>query len=156
MSDTLYDRDILLWSEQQAETLQRLADGERVNDAIDWPHLIDEVLDVGRSQFNSVQSLLEQALVHLLKLRLWPDDPAADHWRSEAAAFLSGATRRFSPSMRQRIEVPELFGDAVRQLRNGGFILETDAICSAACPYAIDDLLSNRTVAELAALLPIV
>jgi hypothetical protein len=28
----LYDTDILLWSEQQADLLRRLAAGERVND----------------------------------------------------------------------------------------------------------------------------
>ena len=34
MSD-LYEADILLWSEQQAALLRRLAAGERVNEQID-------------------------------------------------------------------------------------------------------------------------
>ena len=39
MSD-LYDTDILLWSERQADLLRRHAAGERVNDAsIDWPNI---------------------------------------------------------------------------------------------------------------------
>src|SRR3712207_3023583 len=62
---SLYDADILLWSEQQADLLRRLARGERVNDAVDWENVIEEVGDVGRSEFNSVASLLEVGLTHL-------------------------------------------------------------------------------------------
>lgn len=67
MPDDLYDRDVLIWSEQQAELLRRLAAGERVNDALDWPNLIEEVESVGRLELHACQSLLRQALVHLLK-----------------------------------------------------------------------------------------
>ncbi len=49
MPDDMYDRDALVWSEQQAVLLARLARGERVNDAIDWPHVIEEIEDVGRA-----------------------------------------------------------------------------------------------------------
>jgi hypothetical protein len=35
MSD-LYEADILMWSEHQAELLRRMAAGERVNDQVDW------------------------------------------------------------------------------------------------------------------------
>ena len=38
-----YDTDILDWSERQAALLRRLANGERVNDAVDWPNVIEEV-----------------------------------------------------------------------------------------------------------------
>src|SRR3712207_2252373 len=63
---SLYDADILLWSEQQADLLRRLSRGERVNDAVDWANLIEEVGDVGRSEFNSVVGLLRVGLTHLL------------------------------------------------------------------------------------------
>ena len=43
----LYDEDVLLWSEQQAALLRRLAAGERVNEQIDWENVIDEVESVG-------------------------------------------------------------------------------------------------------------
>ena len=44
MSDgaDLYEHDILLWSEQQAELLRRLARGERVN-GVDWAHVVEEI-----------------------------------------------------------------------------------------------------------------
>ncbi len=65
MGDDLYDHDALVWSERQANLLRRLADGERVNDAIDWPHVIEEIEDVGRSQLSSCENLLRLALLHL-------------------------------------------------------------------------------------------
>ncbi len=44
----MYDTDVLIWSEQQAQLLRRLAAGERVNDLIDWQNVIEEVDSVGR------------------------------------------------------------------------------------------------------------
>ena len=40
MPDGLHDSDVLIWSEQQADLLRRLAAGERVNDAVDWANVI--------------------------------------------------------------------------------------------------------------------
>jgi len=66
--DDLYRRDALAWAEQQAALLRRLAAGERLNEAVDWPNVIDEVQDVGLSELRACQSLLQQATTHLLKL----------------------------------------------------------------------------------------
>jgi hypothetical protein len=49
MPDGLYERDILFWSQNQAELLRRLARGERVND-VDWEHVVEEIEDVGLSE----------------------------------------------------------------------------------------------------------
>jgi len=40
MPDSLYDTDILIWSERQADLLRRLAGGERLNETIDWEIVI--------------------------------------------------------------------------------------------------------------------
>ncbi len=48
MPDGLHERDALAWAEQQATLLRRLAAGERINDAVDWPWVIEEVEGVGR------------------------------------------------------------------------------------------------------------
>ena len=110
--DGLYERDALAWAEQQADLLRRLAAGEAVNEAVDWPNVIEEVEDVGQSQLRACRSLLRPALVHLLKLQAWPDSLAAGHWREEAGAFLVDAEDCFTPSMRQRIDLDELYGKA--------------------------------------------
>jgi hypothetical protein len=104
MPDDLYERDVLAWSEREAGYLRRLARGERMND-FDWAHLVEAIEDVGLSELNAVVSHLEQVQVHLLKLGNWPDDPSARHWRVEVVAFQRNAARRFSPSMRQRIDL---------------------------------------------------
>jgi hypothetical protein len=71
MPNDLYDRDVLAWSEHQADLLRRLARGERVND-VDWEHVVEEIEDVGLSELHAVASCLEQILVHLLKAQAWP------------------------------------------------------------------------------------
>jgi len=115
MPDELYDRDVLAWSEHQADLLRRLARGERVND-VDWLHVIEEIEDVGLSELNAVQSYLRQILVHLLKAQGWPDHASVPHWREEVAAFQAEAAQRFAPSMRQRIDLDRLYARALKQL----------------------------------------
>jgi hypothetical protein len=110
MSDSdLYDSDILLWSERQADRLRRHAAGERVNDAsIDWLNIAEEIEDVGRSERNSVESHLVQALLHDLKAEAWPLFRGVPHWRAESRGHRDDARRRSSPSMAQRIDVAKL------------------------------------------------
>jgi hypothetical protein len=43
----LYETDILAWSRHQSDVLRRLAAGERVNDQVDWPNVIEEIESVG-------------------------------------------------------------------------------------------------------------
>ena len=142
MPDGLYERDVLAWSEQQATLLRRLARGERVND-LDWEHVAEEIEDVGLSELHAVHSFLTQILVHLMTLRGWPGSGARFHWRGEIVAFQTSARRRFVPSMRQRIDLPEIYGDTARQigqLRRGN----TPAIAPARlCPVTLDQLLTE-------------
>jgi len=142
--DDLYDRDILIWSEQQAELLRRLAVGERVNDTVDWTNLIEEVESVGRSELHACESLLRQALVHALKLQGWPNSQAASHWRGEISGFLSDARRNFTPSMRQRIDVDGLYADALQEMRDRSDDTGQPLPLTQTCPFALDDLLSGR------------
>ena len=119
MPDGLYQRDALAWAEQQASLLRRLAAGERLNEAVDWPHVIEELQDVGLSELRACRSLMARALAHLLKLHASPAGSAAAHWRGETASFLAGARRSFTPSMRRRIDLPDLYADALYEVRAG-------------------------------------
>jgi hypothetical protein len=78
----LYDTDILQWSERQSDLLRRHARGERVNALIDWQNVAEEIESVGREQLHDVESLLVQALIHLLKAEAWPLNRDAPNWRS--------------------------------------------------------------------------
>jgi hypothetical protein len=112
MSD-LYETDVLLWSEEQADLLRRLAAGERVNDQIDWDNLIEEVEDVGRSELHTVESLLAQALRHILKANGWPEHRDAPSWRADAIDFRGQAQARFAPSMERRIDLAKIYRRAL-------------------------------------------
>lgn len=70
---------------------------------------------MGRSELAAVESHLELILGHLIKLVFEPDAPAVPHWRGEIVGFHSGAKRRYSPSMRQRIDMRDLWRSAREQ-----------------------------------------
>jgi hypothetical protein len=115
MSD-LYDNDILLWSEREAALLRRLAAGEGVNDQIDWENVIEEIESVGNEQLHAVESLLVQALRHMLKAEAWPLHRDAPNWRADAIDFRQQAQRRYAPSMRQKIDMARIWRHAQRGL----------------------------------------
>ena len=140
MSD--YDDDILIWSERQGELLRRLAAGERVNDQIDWENVVEEVESVGREQLHAIQSLLMQALVHMLKADAWPLARDAPSWRADAVGFRAQAANRFVPSMRQRINLDRIYRQALRALPetvDGQAPLPVPDVC----PVTLDELLSE-------------
>jgi Domain of unknown function DUF29 len=113
MSD-LYDTDILIWSERQAELLRRRAAGELVNDAeIDWPNVAEEIEAVGRTERRACESHLVQALLHDLKAEAWPLARDAPHWRAEARHQRGEAREAFSPSMRKRIDIARVYRRAL-------------------------------------------
>jgi hypothetical protein len=112
-----YDSDILEWSERQAALLRRRAAGDLANEAeLDWPNIAEEIEDVGRSELHKVESLLVQALRHMLKAEAWPLSRDAPGWRADAIDFRQQARRRFVRSMRPKIDVAGLYADARRAL----------------------------------------
>jgi uncharacterized protein DUF29 len=141
MSDA-YEADILLWSEHQGRLLQRLAAGERVNDQVDWPHLIEEIEAVGRSDLRAVQSLLLQALVHDLKAEAWPLSRDVSTWRADARLYRAQARRAIAPSMRHRINVAELYADALYALPETLDGLPPVPVPEV-CPVTLDELLGG-------------
>ncbi len=143
MPDDLYERDALAWAEQQASLLRRLAAGERLNEAVDWPHVIEELQDVGLSELRACRSLLARALAHLLKLHAWSAGSAAAHWRGETASFLAGARRSFTPSMARRTDLADLYADALYEVRTGTDTGELRPLPET-CPFTLGDLLAEH------------
>jgi len=147
----LYDADVLEWSEHQARLLRQHAAGKLAgstasqpgNEAPDWANIIEEIESVGRSQLNAVRSLLRQALIHDLKCKAWPLVFYVPHWKAEALRFRADAADAFSPSMRQHIDVAQLYKSAVRLLPesiDGQPPLPVPDTCLA----TLDELLSNE------------
>jgi hypothetical protein len=141
MSEDLYERDSLAWSERQAALLRRVARGERVND-VDWDHVVEEIEDVGISELNAVKSYLRQMIVHLLKLHGWPELDADQHWRAEIAAFQTELTDHFAPSMRQRIDLAKIYDRSKRQLELLSYGGKASLPSPEGCPVTLDQLLT--------------
>ena len=141
MPDDLYDRDVLAWSEQQATLLRRAARGERVNDiGLDACRRGDRGRGPVRTEccaFLSAANPCPLAQIAWMA-RTW----ACRHWRSEIVAFQTDAPRRFTPSMRQRIDPDAIYARAVLQiepLRYGG---RPALAAPTTCPVPLDALLS--------------
>jgi hypothetical protein len=114
----LYEDDILLWSERQADLLRRLAATApaTINHTIDWPNIIEEIETVGRNELRAVESDLVQTLARMLKVKAWPQSRDVPHWEAEVRGFLGEAVSNYTPSMRQRINLDKLYHRALRRL----------------------------------------
>jgi hypothetical protein len=136
-TEPLYDADILLWSEQQAELLRH-----RSANALDWDNLAEEIKDVGLSQLRSVQSHLVLALLHDLKAEAWPLSRDEPHWRAEARLHRIEAWRHYAPSMAQRIDVGKLYRQALRAMP-----IKVDDLVPlpvpGGCPVTLEEMLSE-------------
>ncbi len=142
-----YVTDIVTWSEHQAALLRRIAAGEQINSAVDWENIAEEIEDVGRSQLHSVESLLVQALRHMLKAEAWPTFQDAPTWRADAIDFRRQARRRFVPSMRQKIDVASLYADALAampQMIDG----QPPGPVATECAWTLEALLDLENITE--------
>jgi len=143
---TLYDDDILEWSEDQAAALRRLAQTRHdLSNELDWEHVAEEIEDVGRSEFATVQSLTRQILIHLIKALSVSDRQLILMWRKEALAFRGDILDRASPSMPRRIDMDMLWRRAMEQaeadLAVYGQTVAT--LLPKTCPVAIRDILAE-------------
>jgi hypothetical protein len=148
----LYHDDILEWSERQARLLRDVAAGWQGNprksqgdfaEAPDWANVIEEIESVGRSQLSALKSLLVQALLHDLKGAAWPLSRDVPHWQAEARGFRDEAAEAYAPSMRQHIDVAELYRKALRRMPesvDGQPPLPVPDVC----PVTLDELLGTR------------
>ena len=135
----LYDVDVLEWSEHQARLLRQHAAGEGGNEAPDWANIIEEIESVGQSQIDAVESWWFQAFLHDLKAEAWPLSRDVPAWRGDARGFRAQARRRYRPSMRQKLNVPGIYADALSALpdtMDGQPPLPVPAIC----PVTLDEL----------------
>jgi hypothetical protein len=82
-----------------------------------------------------------------MKLAIEPDTDAVRHWRGELVAFHSEMTGRYAPSMRQRLDLDELWRSAREQTKLAyEGTLQEDRVAGLAThsPLALDDLLGER------------
>ncbi len=71
----LYDTDVALWSEQQADALRRRATNE-----IDWDNVANEIKSLSRSDKREIRSWLVVICEHLLKWQFQSEE-RSNSWR---------------------------------------------------------------------------
>ncbi|NJL91019.1 MAG: DUF29 domain-containing protein [Coleofasciculaceae cyanobacterium SM2_1_6] len=115
-TQSLYDRDILLWVE---DTIAKLRAGDFEN--LDLEHLIEEVDALGKSQRHAVRSLLRRLLEHLLKRCYVPLPECYGGWQREIRAFRNDIKDILedAPSLKNFITdiLPQVYGRAMETVR---------------------------------------
>jgi hypothetical protein len=76
---TLYDKDFLAWSKEQAEALRAEARTGSNRD-LDWENLAEEVESLGVSQKTALRSRMRRVVQHLLKLEFSPATEPRRGW----------------------------------------------------------------------------
>jgi hypothetical protein len=115
--DSLYDQDLVLWSEQQAREL-RAAAGAGWNAPIEWENVAEEIESLGRSERRALASHVGTVIEHLLKLEASPSMEPARGWRDtirRARRDVAGLLRD-SPSLRR--EIPAMVADELDSARS--------------------------------------
>ncbi len=136
----LYDTDYLKWIET---TVEKLRVGDYSN--IDWPNLIEEIEDLGRSERRSLESNLVVVLMHLLKWQFQPDRRSGS-WKASIAEHRRRIRKavKDSPSLRPYLEevFSECYSDAVEQASaETGLSIET---FPQSCIYTAIEVLDSE------------
>ena len=145
--EQLYEEDFYAWTRDQARALRRLA-ATRPNLALDFPHLIEEVADLGIGQRDAVRSQLRRIIEHCLKLEYSRASEPRGGWYDSILDARTVLDDKLSPSLRRDLEdhLPRLWTQARTKADNGlRRFAEPDAadLLPADLPYALDDLLSE-------------
>jgi Domain of unknown function DUF29 len=141
----LYDRDILVWSEQQATALRRLASRHDLPNDLDLGNVVEEIESVGRTELRAAESFSELILIHVAKAVSDPDAATIAQWRTECIGWRAQLLRAFSPAMRQRIDMDGIWKSALEQAEAAlaEHSEQLAASLSGPCLISLDDLLSQ-------------
>jgi hypothetical protein len=116
MSDDPQDRDVVAWSERQAEALRRHAD-RHPDPAVDWPRVIDTVERAGRGLLDEVEAETVRALYWHLMLAAHPGAANRREWHEAAERGRRASRAHAAAGTRPRIDLRRLYARAVREVR---------------------------------------
>jgi hypothetical protein len=143
--EQLYEEDFYAWTREQAQALRRLA-ASRSNVALDFPHLIEEVADLGNSQRDAVRSQLRRIIEHCLKLEYSPAREPRAGWHETVVGARIELEDKLSATLRRGLQrgLPRLYHQARRSAEASLRVHGRDAAAGAQpaeCPYRLTDLL---------------
>ncbi len=101
---SMYDQDLVLWSEEQARAL-RTAANAGWNAPIDWENVAEEIESLGKSDRRALASHIGIVIEHLLKLQTFPLPILSRGWK-ESILRARGEIERLledSPSLRSEV-----------------------------------------------------
>jgi Domain of unknown function DUF29 len=114
----LYDEDIVIWSEQQAALLRRVAAGEALNEAPDWSNIVEEIESLGRSERHALSSQIGRILEHLIKLAASPATEPHRGWQETIFDAQREIEEVLDASPSLRPEVPTIIARQLTRARN--------------------------------------
>ncbi|MFK0735256.1 MAG: DUF29 domain-containing protein [Gloeotrichia echinulata GP01] len=130
----LYEIDDSQWLEETVKLIKN-----RQFQELDLENLIEELEDLGRERKNTVASLLEQVIRHLLLLQYWTNESEYDavHWQGEIYTFRTQLKRKITTNLRNYLdsELNYIYKDAL------GFVkikTQNTVTFPAECPYSLD------------------
>ncbi|MFK0730406.1 MAG: DUF29 domain-containing protein [Gloeotrichia echinulata GP01] len=135
----LYERDFYTWSLQQAQLLR-----EKKFEQVDWDNLIEEVEDLGRSEYRALISAIEQLTLHLLKWQ-FQENNRCSSWRHSIDKQRIQIERLLedNPGLQGKIE--EIIAKGYKYGRKGA-IKETDlpdSLFPVTCLYSWQELIDD-------------
>lgn len=137
----LYEQDFYAWTQAQAALLDA-----RQWDALDIPHLVEEVDSLGKSQRNALESRLEKLVLHLLKWRYQPDKRVRGHsWEDTIREQRRRIGRLLEQNPSLRPTVPVVLAESYAYVRQRTH-LQTHLPLSTfptSCPWTIEQVLAD-------------
>ncbi len=144
---TLYDDDILLWSEQQAAAIRKLGTMARnLPNELDIENVAEEIESVGRSELAAVKSYIRLIFLHLMKLCRRSRFTGSGALAQRDCRLSFRHDRRYAPSMRQRIDLDEIWRSARERstLTYDGAQQQAVSLSPVDCPFSLDDFIAER------------
>ena len=139
---SLYDTDVLAWSEQQAALIR----ARRFSDnALDWDNIAEEIEDVGKNVYRGCRSQLRNILAHLLKIEFIGPADVVPHWRGEIVGFRKELADELTPTIRHQLleEVDGQFATALKALVTKGKVVDPKRIRAARPGYTWDQIIDE-------------
>ena len=135
----LYEQDYHLWLETTAKLLQ-----EGQLSALDTANLLEEIIDMGRSEKRAVYSNLKILLMHLLKYK-YQSEERSNSWIASIVEHRQRLKRAFKESPSLQPYFTEIFNECYQDARElaaaeTGLAVDTFPV---KIPFAAEDILSS-------------
>lgn len=150
MTETLYNQDFQIWLEKTIASLKN-----RDFNTLDVENLIEELIELGKSEKRTLESNLMILLAHLLKLKVQHDAPSSiqDSWYSSIIEHRQRVSKnlRDTPSLKSYLEtaIQSAYSDARKiatkesKLDKSGVRIPDEHEYPMICPFSVEQILDE-------------